>query len=362
MAMRVFDNLPAGLALDANALAGLKQQARAAPERALAAAAGQFEALFMQMLLKSMREALPQDGPLASETTKMVTGMFDQQLAQQLANKGLGIADMMVKQLSRVSNAAGVATPAAIDGAVPSRTSLSGAKAVKLIANLQGSAAKDAPALGASAPLTGSIKEFIDKLRPQAEAAARAAGLPVTFLLAQAGLESGWGRHQPRASDGAPSHNLFGIKAGKTWTGPAVEATTTEHVAGAAVKTVERFRSYGSYAESLQDFARLVRGNPRYANVASDATNADAYALGMQKAGYATDPNYGTKLARAIRMVAGVSVGASETTARAPSTAAHAFSTASSTPGGALAVAPPVQVVGRTADSVASPRTRVDKA
>ena len=279
------------LALDANALTGLKAQAKNAPEQALSKAAGQFEALFLQMLLKSMRESLPQDGPLASDTSKTYTGMLDQQLAQTMSKKGLGIADMLVKQLSptlkraAVDKSAAASQPAAQPRAIPTKATAS------------------AP------PLASTPQGFIDKLRPHAEAVARAVGVPAQFLLGQAGLETGWGKSQPKSANGASSHNLFGVKAGKSWKGAVVEATTTEYIGGKTVKTVERFRSYASYTEAFQDFAALLRGNQRYANALASARDAGSYATNMQRAGYATDPQYAAKLAHAIQTVARHSVG-----------------------------------------------------
>jgi flagellar protein FlgJ len=278
--------------------------------------AGQFEALFMQMLLKSMREALPQDGPFASETTKTYTAMFDQQMAQELAKKGVGIADMLVKQLSpRTTEAAagagkearamgkgvGEGAGAAFAGIPPRSVTRAPAAAAP------SPAAPTASPAGASLPETA--RNFIERMRPQAEAAAQAAGIPVTFLLAQAALETGWGRHQPRAADGATSHNLFGIKAGTGWQGARTLAATTEYVAGKAVTAVEAFRSYGSYAEAFQDFARLMRSSPRYSGVLSATGDGIAYAQKLQQAGYATDPRYAEKLARIIEAISRLGTG-----------------------------------------------------
>jgi flagellar protein FlgJ len=310
-------DLASAMALDARGLSGLKQQAKQAPGEALRAAAGQFEALFMQMLLKSMRDALPQDGPFSSETTKTYTAMFDQQMAQQLAKKGVGIADMLVKQLS-VRNPAAAAT----DGRTGLETGTgagAGAGATSVgtpTRALTRAAASPAAPSGTAATATGGgsslpedARAFLEKMRPHAELAAQAAGIPAAYLLAQAALETGWGRHQPRATDGANSHNLFGIKAGTGWKGAKSLAATTEFVAGKAVTAFESFRSYGSYSEAFQDFGRLMRGNPRYAGVMSATGDAAAYAQSLQQAGYATDPRYAEKLARTIQTVARHTVG-----------------------------------------------------
>jgi flagellar protein FlgJ len=137
---------------------------------------------------------------------------------------------------------------------------------------------------------------------PEANAAAQETGVPASFLIAHAALETGWGRSEPRSSDGRASYNLFGIKAGRNWTGDSVEASTTEYVQGIPQRRTERFRAYGSYAEAFRDYAQLLTTNPRYANVIG-AQDASRFARGLQAAGYATDPAYASKLERVIGAV-----------------------------------------------------------
>ena len=129
-------------------------------------------------------------------------------------------------------------------------------------------------------------------------------GIPADYLIAQAGLETGWGRSQPRAGDGASSHNLFGIKATTGWKGATAEAPTTEYRAGRMDRTTASFRAYGSYGESLEDFARLLQKSRRYASALANTHDAHKYATSLQQAGYATDPRYAEKLTRAIQAVA----------------------------------------------------------
>jgi flagellar protein FlgJ len=136
---------------------------------------------------------------------------------------------------------------------------------------------------------------------PHAQAAERASGIPARHILAQAALESGWGRSEPHSSDGTPSRNLFGIKAGREWTGPVAETTTTEFVNGVAQKLTQRFRAYGSYAESFADHARLMTNNPRYRGVLSQGNDAVGFGAALQQAGYATDPRYAEKITRIIQ-------------------------------------------------------------
>ena len=331
--------LAAPLAIDANALAGLREQAKTSPKAALSAAATQFEALFVQMLLKSMRDALPQDGMLSSDTSKTYTAMFDQQIAQQMSRKGIGLAKILERQLAPAlgageAGATSGAGPAgagpATKGRVAAKDAAAGPTGATAVApsSPRAAASAAAPATGAAlasgasptraVPVTGAsatgaapgsssipanVKAFVDKMRPYAEAAAKAVGVPADLLIAQAGLETGWGRSQPRTVDGSASHNLFGLKAGHAWSGAVAVAHTTEYVAGALTRTVDRFRSYGSYTEAFQDFGRMLTGSTRYAGAVARSADPVAYAKGLQSGGYATDPHYADKLVHAIRLV-----------------------------------------------------------
>ena len=125
-------------------------------------------------------------------------------------------------------------------------------------------------------------------------------GIPASFMIGQAALETGWGHKEIRHSDGSTSYNLFGIKAGANWRGPVAEVTTTEYVNGSAQKVTARFRAYSSYADSFADYARLMKDSPRYAQVLAQGRTAGGFAEGLQQAGYATDPAYAQKLARVI--------------------------------------------------------------
>jgi len=312
----VAGDLAAPLALDAAALSGLKQQAKDSPKAALSAAATQFEALFVQMLLKSMRDALPQDGMLQSDTSKMYTSMFDQQIAQQMSKRGIGLRQILEKQLAPAlaggtDAAAAKAAPAGAPTPVRTKDDVNASTAVRTEARARytkdASGYANTPASGAhdaaTARVPANVRSFVEKMRPYAEAAAKAVGVPADLLLAQAGLETGWGRSQPKTTDGAASHNLFGVKAGRGWNGPVSLAATTEYVAGAIVRTVDRFRSYASYTDAFQDFGRMLTRNGRYAAAVARSDDPVAYAKGLQHGGYATDPQYADKLVRAIRLV-----------------------------------------------------------
>ncbi|MBN9125563.1 MAG: flagellar rod assembly protein/muramidase FlgJ [Nitrosospira sp. 56-18] len=316
--MALSADLSGKLALDVQAVDGLRLQARKTDKAGLEAAARQFEALFMNMMLKSMREATPQDSLMDNDQSRLYVSMLDQQLAQSMAARGVGLADMMVQQLSRgmSAEAADISAQAAQAGARDiSAPSPAGAAPQPLQApatqDLQGTQAPQALQqslrpqwTSPQSHLQDQPAEFQARLMPHAQAASQITGIPAQFMLGQAALETGWGRREIRAADGTPSHNLFGVKAGANWKGAVVEAVTTEYVNGVAQKSVEKFRAYDSYADAFRDYANLLRSNPRYAGIMDQAArglDADGFAHGLQRAGYATDPNYADKLSRIIK-------------------------------------------------------------
>lgn len=276
-------------ALDVQSVEKLRLKANTDEKGALKLAAQQFESLFLSMMLKSMRDASPKGGLFDNEQTDMYTGLLDQQLAQQIATtKGFGFADLMVKQLG-----------AALDRMVPAGTADGAKSAAKPTTSPDHSAPMPLTQAAAVAP-TGSPRQFVDRQWPHALEAGRSLDIPPHFLIAQAALESGWGQHEMRAADGTASHNLFGIKAGKDWKGPVVEAQTTEYVNGVPHQSVERFRAYASYGDSFRDYAKLLRQNPRYATVLDQGRDPAGFAQGLQQAGYATDPLYADKIQRIL--------------------------------------------------------------
>lgn len=283
--MAIDTGLSSRMALDAGALENLKTQARQSPDQALRQAAQQFEAVFMNMLLKSMRDTLSQDGPFDSDTTRMYTGMLDQQMAQKLSEgRGLGLADVLVRQLS--AHLPQRPDAAAAEGRLPEP--LRAAPRASAVTGMgESRAAADTP------------DAFVERMLPHARIASRRTGLPAHFILGQAALESGWGKHEIKGANGAPSHNLFGIKAGSNWKGRTVDVTTTEYVDGRPRKVVDRFRAYDSYADAFADWVRLIGDNPRYAKVL-EAKDAKQFAQSLERAGYATDPLYAEKLTQVI--------------------------------------------------------------
>lgn len=253
---------------DFQGLAALKNDAKGQAPTALKEAARQFESLFTQMLLKSMREAnkgFGEDSMFGSDQADMYQDMFDDQIAMQLSKgKGLGLADMLIKQLA--------GTPAAQESS-------------------------ETPKPQASGPITSSRDDFLRTLRPHAEQAARELGVDPNALLAQAALETGWGRSVPCNAQGECSFNLFGIKAGSQWSGATVNVPTLEFEEGIPVRKVERFRAYDSPADSFRDYAALIRDSSRYANARGVGDNVEAFATALQQGGYATDPHYAQKIA-----------------------------------------------------------------
>jgi flagellar protein FlgJ len=243
--------------------------------------------------MKSMREATPQDGMLDSDQTRMYTSMLDQQLTQRMASRGIGLADVMVRQLSIALN-----VPPPGEGAVPGAE---GAQGFPLNAPGQVTAPPMPAAPVRSGEAPAHVEAFVQRLLPHAEAASATTGIPARFMLGQAALESGWGKAEIRGADGQNSHNLFGIKAGASWKGQTVDIVTTEYVNGKPQKQVESFRAYDSYADSFRDYATLLRSNARYQNVIAQGQDAAGFAQGLQQAGYATDPNYAQKLMSVIR-------------------------------------------------------------
>ncbi|MCK9284396.1 MAG: flagellar assembly peptidoglycan hydrolase FlgJ [Rhodocyclaceae bacterium] len=285
---------------DASRLTALKRQVKDNDPQALKEAARQFEALFLQMVLKSMRDATPQDGMFDSEQTRLYQSMLDQQLSQVLSNKngGTGLAAMIEKQLTRTS-----VEPQLFEGGLPLEPTVPPLPLEQSAPlPLQAPAAAGARvsvAPGGAGEVSPGARDFVNRIWPHAAEASRATGVPAHFMVAQAALETGWGKSEPRYGDGRPSYNLFGIKAGRNWNGPVVEADTTEYVNGVARNQAERFRAYGSYGEAFRDYANLLAANPRYAGVLG-SQDGSAFARSLQQAGYATDPLYAAKLERII--------------------------------------------------------------
>jgi flagellar protein FlgJ len=320
----------------------LRAQAQANDKAALPAVAKQFEAIFTQMMLKSMRDANASIGEGAgdSEQGNSYRDLADQQLSLTLANgsNGIGIAQMLVRQLGgkdpvapgtghapapaglatgALPTIAGILSPAAAgvgagvqallhlgessnadatgDALALSPQPAADSNWLATLGSLGKQAAQATGAVGALLPGTDPVN-FVRALAPQAQAAADKLGVSVRALLAQAALETGWGKHLPRGGDGSSSNNLFGIKAGQSWGGAKVSVPTVEYQDGVAVRKRDNFRAYDSPSQSFADYAQMLANNPRYAKALGQGENVAGFAHALSRGGYATDPDYAAKL------------------------------------------------------------------
>ena len=309
---------------DFNGLAKLKNQARKDSPEALKEVARQFEAIFLSNVLKGMREAKLADGIMDNDQSKFYNEMYDQQLAVHLSGKpGVGLADLIVKQLShdqpdneKLENEdylnRSVSTPKIISP-YPSAVEKQVSNKVdsQVDTDTDGSQVIINAYIHDSSPLNEmteiplkddhtlsiqSAEDFVRQLHPYAEQAAKELGVEPRVILAQAALETGWGRSLIKHSNGSNSFNLFNIKADKAWLGKQAQVHTLEIEQGIAKKVNAGFRSYASFHESFQDYVDFIKSNPRYVDALKQAGNGERYLHELQQAGYATDPNYANKV------------------------------------------------------------------
>lgn len=321
---------------DLNAMAQMKSGSKANSPENLRRVAGQFESLFLNVMVKSMRnanEVFAEGNPLNTPQTRFYQDMYDSQLAVHLAEeKGLGIADAMLRQLApEQPPSANIAAPATADerldqsallarrrlairvgGSTELRQTAPSANQTMMPPKAQTESSSWEPlralqarsSTGATAAALGekarfdSPQEFTAAMLPMAEKAAARLGVDPHYLVAQAALETGWGKSIIRDSNGSSSHNLFGIKTHNRWEGDSASVMTHEYRGG--VKQMERasFRSYASYEQSFNDYVDFLQSNGRYQKALSQAGNADAFFQELQQAGYATDPRYASKVSQ----------------------------------------------------------------
>ena len=285
---------------DFSGLAALKYQAREKQAGAADRVARQFESLFMQMMVKQMRQAGFGGGIFDSERTRFYQEMYDQQLSLHLAEqRGIGMSQVLRRQLGGVAN-------------TPEQT-LAGLDRYRRYPVMpvthqtqQGLAAQATPAArplaeASPTPPLDSPETFVRHLWSSAEQAATELGLPPEALLAQAALETGWGSFVMPAGDGLSSHNLFGIKADQRWDGGQVGREILEYEAGLTIRKRERFRTYASFEQSFQDYVAFLKSSPRYAEALGKTQDTRAYFKALQDAGYATDPDYADKILRVMQ-------------------------------------------------------------
>lgn len=281
---------------DLSGFAALRQSAQSDAKAALPAVAKQFESIFTQMMLKSMRDASSGDGLFDSDAGNQWRDMFDQQLSVQLSQggNGIGIAQMLVRQLGgalggKADGTAGDANGSKTAGAAGLDDSWQ-----KRLSDIAGSARQVGEKVLKLMP--ADAEDFVRQLAPYAQKAADKLGVSVRAVLAQAALETQWGQHMPAHSNGNTSNNLFGMKAGQSWGGEKVSVPTLEFEDGVAVHRRAQFRSYDNPGQSFDDYAQLIADNPRYAKALNHGEDVVGFARGLASGGYATDPSYAQKI------------------------------------------------------------------
>jgi flagellar protein FlgJ len=268
------------LTSDTRSIESLRAAAARDPKSSIREASRQFEALFMQEVMKSMRASTMSSGLMENSATQLGTEMLDTQYAGKLTGLPGGLSEAIARQLQRQM----------------------GIKDDKSAAGADAKSVEPLPAL-AKKNVAPHVQSFIQQHDAAAKSAEAATGIPASFMIAQAAHESGWGKREIKMKDGSSSHNIFGIKATDSWKGPVAEVQTTEYIDGKPQKVTAKFRAYASYEEAFKDYAQLLGSNARYADVVAKAQKgggAQTFAMGLQKAGYATDPEYASKLARVI--------------------------------------------------------------
>jgi len=272
-------------ATDFNQYAKLRAGAKGNDADTVRQVARQFESLFTQMLLKASHgEDSGANDLLGGSGSDTYRDLYDQQMAGQLSSgKGLGLADLLTRQLL------GKAAPEAADPATIQK--------LHRAPQTHAASADNLPPMK-SAERPTDANAFVDAITPHAEKAAKELGIPARVLVAQAALETGWGKKQIRNADGSDSHNLFGIKASKGWDGATTSTLTHEYDGGEKYRERAEFRSYASVGDAFDDYVSFIKDNPRYADALRHGGSGSQYAQGLQKAGYATDPAYAAKIAR----------------------------------------------------------------
>jgi peptidoglycan hydrolase FlgJ len=291
---------------DAGGLAGLRAAAARGDAHALEEAAVQFEALFVGMLLKSARSASLGESLLDGGNTQQYLEMMDGQVALDIAKGGgLGFGRMLVEQLGGAaappphrSHAKEAATDAGrpfAQGSIPARSASAASPAASSASALTPARRSDPIAAEAHRDPVNAREQFVRTLLPHAERAAERLGVDPKLLVAQAALETGWGASIPRFADGRSTHNLFGMKAGPSWSGAKAGTWTLEIADGMPERRRADFRAYASLGDSFADYANVIGSLPRYAEALRSAKDPEGYARAVADAGYATDPSYAAK-------------------------------------------------------------------
>ena len=312
---------------DLNGLNAIKKQGRVNEEEALRTVARQFESMFVNMMLKSMRAAnkvFSEGNYLQGFEGDMHQQNYDNQLSLSLTEgRGMGLADVMFQQMQqqylrsdsgpkqleqdfRVAQGAiplassAASNPVLIAGLASEENSAS----ISMTGKITPAGTDDNSIVAELSDIASTVfktpAEFVQRLLPQVREAAESLGIEARALIAQAALETGWGKKMIEGGNGQPSFNLFGIKASGSWDGDAVTVPTVEFEGGVARRKFDAFRSYDSFAESAMDYASLIKHSPRYQAAVNATDNIGSYWQELQSAGYATDPQYASKLNRIL--------------------------------------------------------------
>ena len=277
---------------DLSGLAALKRSAKGNDPETLRAVAKQYESLFARMMIKSMRDAVGKDPIFGSDEESTYQGMYDDQLSLEMTKgHGLGLADMLVRQLQKLNGGAKIDATQA--GAVAPQSAQP-----QPLRKYQGPDPQNNSSGRAVVPVASPEAQanFITDVWPAAQEAGQQLGVDPNNLIAQAALETNWGTRVPRDANGRSSNNLFGMKAAGQWSGASVTAATQEYQDGTAVNTTGQFRAYNSRTQSFRDYVSLLRSSPRYAAALNTGNDAHAFASALQRGGYATDPDYANKV------------------------------------------------------------------
>lgn len=306
---------------DLSELKKIKSQMKEDGDESLRLAAQQFEQLFIGLLLRSMRDAnqeFSKDNFMNTNRTRMYQDMMDNQISLEMAqSEGVGLTDILVRQLGGKQPVKQIAELKPLDIEERRLEQVASIAASALLAKARGQ--ENPPGINLTETQQNQVddvynklnkvadnqtlpdrfesaKEFVDKLMPLAKNVAGELGVDPRVLVAQAALETGWGRHMVRTPDGANSHNLFNIKADRSWKGQSAEVSTLEFRNGIAQREKANFRQYENYEASFRDYVNFLRTNPRYQTALERAENPYDYVRQLQDAGYATDPEYANKI------------------------------------------------------------------
>lgn len=297
---------------DFNSLANLKRQAQQDPDAALKKVAQEFEAIFINMMFKNMREANETigGGLFDSTQTKQYTEMMHTQMAQSLANAGgIGLSESLIRQFQGGLGAPKpeqTETLSSEDNFLRNLSTLD-SKRIQAVAKKAAQdfaattqAADSLVATSVTSVTFDSPDAFVENLWPHAQKAGEKLGVDPKAILAQAALETGWGKHSMSKNDGSPSYNLFGIKADSRWSGERALVNTLEFRDGVAQREKAAFRAYDSFEQSFDDYANFLQTSERYQNALQAGDDAAMFAAYLQKGGYATDPNYADKISNIL--------------------------------------------------------------